>query len=72
MPAVSKKQFRFMQAAAHGGLSQKDGPSKAQAKEYVSHNKGSKSYSNLPEEHHEKKAAYTLGVEVALRSVGLK
>ena len=56
MPAKSKAQFRFMQAAAHGGLSQKDGPTKAQAKEYVSHNKGTISYSHLPEE--VKKAGY--------------
>jgi hypothetical protein len=71
MPAKSKAQFRFMQAAAHGGLSQKDGPTKAQAKEYVSHNKGSKSYNYLPEET-KKEAAFVFGKELALRAAGLK
>lgn len=35
MPAKSQKQFAFMQAAAHGKLKQKGGPSKAQAAEFV-------------------------------------
>jgi len=34
MPAVSKKQFRFMQAVAHGSVKKK-GLSKAKAAEYV-------------------------------------
>lgn len=33
MPAKSKQQFKFMQAAAHGDV--KDGPSPEQAKEFV-------------------------------------
>lgn len=35
MPAKSKKQYRFMQAVAHGWKPSEGGPSKAQAKEYV-------------------------------------
>jgi len=37
MPAVSGKQYRFMQAAAHGGLKgpQEDNISPAVAKEFV-------------------------------------
>lgn len=36
MPAKSKKQFRFMQAAAHGTLRKKPkGLSRAEAKEFV-------------------------------------
>jgi len=34
MPAVSGKQYRFMQAAAHGGLGGA-GPSPAVAKEFI-------------------------------------
>lgn len=50
MPAVSKKQFKFMQAIAHGAKSKKGkGLSPEEAKEYVSHNKGSMSYDELPE-----------------------
>lgn len=73
MPAVSKKQFRFMEGIAHGMKPRSgEGPSKSQAAEYVSHNKGSKSYSSLPEEHHEKKAelGYEFGKMLALRSIG--
>lgn len=37
MPATSKKQFRFMQAVAHGTARKKPkGLSKAEAKEFVS------------------------------------
>ncbi len=43
MPAVSKKQFRFMQAVAHGS-SKKKGLSKAEAADYVS----GQSPKNLP------------------------
>jgi hypothetical protein len=35
VPATSKRQFRFMQAVAHGGL-KKPGLSSAKAKEFVS------------------------------------
>jgi len=51
MPAMSKKQFRFMAAIAHGGKLKKKAPglSKEKAKEYISHNKGSMSYGKLPE-----------------------
>ncbi len=35
MPAVSKRQFRFMQAVAHGGI-KKSGLSPAKAAEFVS------------------------------------
>ena len=34
MPAKSKAQFRFMQAVAHG-TARKEGPTKAQAREFV-------------------------------------
>ncbi len=73
MPAVSKKQFKFMEAVSHG-MKPRNGSdlTPGQAKEYVSHNKGSRSYSHLPEEHHEKKAAYEFGIAVALRTAGLK
>lgn len=43
MPATSKKQFRFMEAVAHGGIKKKS-LSAAQAKEYVS----GQSYKSLP------------------------
>ena len=35
MPVKSAKQFRFMEAAAHGGLSNMAGPSKAVASEFL-------------------------------------
>lgn len=54
MPSVSKSQFRFMEAVAHGGI-KKPGLSEEKAKEYVSENSGSKSYSKLPEEHKQAK-----------------
>lgn len=44
MPATSKKQFRFMQALAHGAF-KAPGLSPAKAKEYVS----GQSYKALPE-----------------------
>jgi len=47
MPAISKKQFKFMEAVAHGAF-KKPGLSPEKAKEYVSGNVGSKSYSHLP------------------------
>lgn len=49
MPAKSKAQKRFMEAIAHGWKPSKGGPSKEQAKEFVSGNKGKKAYSKLPE-----------------------
>lgn len=51
MPAMSKKQFRFMQAIAHGGKMKKKAPgmSPEKAQEYVSHNQGESSYTKLPE-----------------------
>lgn len=60
MPAVSKKQFRFMQALAHGAKLRKQPEelSKEKAKEYVSSNKGEKAYSKLPEESKPKKRKY--------------
>lgn len=54
MPATSKKQFRFMEAVAHGGF-KKPGLSPEKASEYVSENTGKKSYASLPTEHHEAK-----------------
>jgi hypothetical protein len=36
MPVKSAKQFRFMQAAAHGGLKGMGGPSEEVAKEFLS------------------------------------
>lgn len=36
MPVKSAKQFRFMEAAAHGGLKGMGGPSKAVASEFLS------------------------------------
>lgn len=36
MPVKSAKQFRFMEAAAHGGLKGMAGPSKAVASEFLS------------------------------------
>jgi hypothetical protein len=36
MPVKSAKQFRFMQAAAHGGLKGMGGPSKEVASEFLS------------------------------------
>ncbi len=44
MPSVSKAQFRFMEAVAHGGI-KKPGLSKKKAKEYVQ----GQNYSQLPE-----------------------
>lgn len=35
MPVKSAKQFRLMQAAAHGALKGKDGPSPAVAREFL-------------------------------------
>lgn len=54
MPAKSQKQYRFMQAVAHGGI-KKSGLSAEKAKEYVSSNTGKESYTKLPEEHHKAK-----------------
>ena len=48
MPAKSKAQYKFMQAAAHGEI-KVPSLSKKQAKEFVSHNVGSKRYSRLKE-----------------------
>jgi len=44
MPAVSKKQFKFMGAVASGKL-KKEGLSKEQAAEYI---QGQKNYHKLP------------------------
>lgn len=49
-PATSKKQFRFMEAVAHGGIKKK-GLSAAQAKEYVA----GQSYKKLPKTAKKKK-----------------
>ena len=50
MPAKSKKQFKFMEMLANNPeIAKEHDMSPEQAKEYVSHNTGSKSYSNLPE-----------------------
>jgi flagellar motor component MotA len=35
MPAKSKKQYKFMQAAAHGALKSAGGPSPSVAKEFI-------------------------------------
>jgi hypothetical protein len=43
MPATSRAQYRYMQAVAHG-MTPRDGPTRAQAAEYV---KG-QSYRQLP------------------------
>jgi hypothetical protein len=48
MPAVSKKQFKFMEAIKHGGI-KKPGLSPEKAAEYVSG--GHKQYESLPETH---------------------
>jgi len=50
MPASSKKQFRFMEAVAHGGIKKK-GLSRSQAKEYVA----GQSYKSLPAKARKKK-----------------
>jgi hypothetical protein len=44
MPATSKAQYRFMQAVSHG-MTPRDGPTAAQAREYV---KGQGNYRQLP------------------------
>lgn len=49
MPAVSKKQFKFMAMIANNPeKAKKKGMKPAAAKEYISHNKGSMAYKNLP------------------------
>lgn len=48
MPAKSRAQARFMYGVANGSI-KSSGMTPAQAKEYVSHNKGNMSYQNLPE-----------------------
>ena len=59
MPAMSKKQFRFMAAIAHGAkMKKKAGISEEKAKEYISHNKGEAEYSKLPEETSKKKRRF--------------
>jgi len=35
MPAKSEKQYKFMQAVAHGAVSKAAAPSKAVAKEFI-------------------------------------
>lgn len=50
MSAVSRSQYRFMQALAHNPeLAKEHVMSTKQASEFVSENKGSKSYKKLPE-----------------------
>lgn len=49
-PAKSQKQFRFMEAVAHGGIKKK-GLSRAQAKEFVAGQK----YKALPKTAKKKK-----------------
>lgn len=51
MPAVSQKQFRFMEAVKHGGI-KKPGLSPKKAAEFVQG--GHQQYENLPKEHHER------------------
>ncbi len=46
MPVKSKRQFRLMQAAKHGKLKKKGGPSRAVAKEMLS---VAVDYKDLPE-----------------------
>jgi hypothetical protein len=49
MPAKSKAQFRFMEAAEHNPkFAKRVGISPKQAAEYTESNKGKKSYSKLP------------------------
>ena len=50
MPAKSKAQMRFMEAAAHNPeFAKKAGIAEWVAEEYVAMNKGKKAYKNLPE-----------------------
>lgn len=59
MPAVSRKQFRFMEAIKHHGI-KKPGLSSEKAAEYVSG--GHEQYQHLPEEHNKfKKLKKMLG-----------
>jgi len=55
MPAKSKKQLRFIQSIAHGGV-KVPGFSKEEAEEYASHNTGEMSYNKLPEKVKKSKA----------------
>lgn len=58
MPAVSKKQFKFMQMVIHNKKNMKNKPkslSSEEAKEFISHNTGSNSYNELPEKVNKKK-----------------
>ncbi len=49
IPAKSQAQQRFFEYLAHNpGAAKEHGMTAPAAKEYVSHNVGSKSYSNLP------------------------
>lgn len=48
MPSVSKRQFKFMKAAASGAI-KVPGLSKEEAEEFTSENVGNKSYKKLPE-----------------------
>ena len=47
MPAVSKKQFRFMKGVASGGI-KAPGLSPLKADEYTKENTGKMAYSHLP------------------------
>jgi hypothetical protein len=50
MPAVSKRQFRFMQMIAHNKEKAKQyGISQEKAREFIEANKGKMAYHNLPE-----------------------
>lgn len=62
MPAKSKAQLRFLQGVAHGSIKAK-GLSEDEAKEYVSHNQGERSYSNLPEKVKKKQRARHKAIE---------
>lgn len=56
MPAVSKRQFRFMQMIAYNKEKAKQyGISQEKAKEFIEANKGKMSYNNLPESKEENK-----------------
>lgn len=48
MPAKSRSQARFMYGVANGSI-KGSGMSPEKAREYVSHNTGTKAYNNLPE-----------------------
>lgn len=66
MPASSKKQFRFMEAVAHGSI-KKPGLSPAKAAEYVS----GQSPKGLPESHNMSKE-HSKKMDKMHKAMGLK